>query len=522
MGLMTKAMGMANAGNDKARQADTANALVPAKKKARAKLGKLYSWGSGDYGRLGHGDNLNQKLPKAVDVLRDKDVRKFACGARHCIALGSDGTVYSWGYGGDGQLGHGDFQIQTMPTVVKALQGEGVIDVSCGEKHSLALTSGGDVYSWGDGSLGQLGLGDSRKQHTPSRIMELAGKMILQCSAGHFHSACVEDTGAVYSWGAGQSGRLGIGDEANVMTPTLVEELQDAGIQTVRCFAEHTMAINVATEAAEVGKFDEHSQARLVQRVKELEVKLRREVLKSEEAASLLQQGKSTLIESQQNVQRLQAQNDALLQERVELYMKMQSLENQLATATSDKENLDKELMALVSMPTKLAEITSQGVRQIATGEPPPGSNPSPNPSDALPQPQPQPQRRPTLTPTPPPPPTPTPPPAPTLASPRILPRPPTRPRQEPRAGSLRHGRRLRVGQRQLGPARARAQEELPLSAAGVGHDAQGRAPDRRRRLPLGSAHVQRHGLHVGQLELRPARARQQEDAALAQAHRGP
>ena len=106
-----------------------------------------------------------------------------------------------------------------------------------------------------------------------------------------------------------------------------------------------------------------------MQRVKELEVKLRREVLKSEEAASLLQQGKSTLIESQQNVQRLQAQNDALLQERVELYMQKQSLENQLATATSDKENLDKELMALVSMPTKLAEITSQGVRQIATGK---------------------------------------------------------------------------------------------------------------------------------------------------------
>ena len=371
MGLMTKAMGMANAGNEKARQADTANALVPTKKKSRAKLGKLYAWGSGDYGRLGHGDNLNQKLPKAVDILRDKDVRKFACGARHCLALGSDGTVYSWGYGGDGQLGHGDFQIQTMPTVVKAMQGEGVIDVSCGEKHSLALTSGGDVYSWGDGSLGQLGLGDSRKQHTPSRIMELSGKMILQCSAGHFHSACVEDTGSVYSWGAGQSGRLGIGDEANVMTPTLVEELQDAGIQTVRCFAEHTMAINVATEAAEVGKFDEHSQSRLVQRVKELEVKLRREVLKSEEAASLLQQGKSTLIESQQNVQRLQAQNDALLQERVELYMKMQSLENQLATATSDKENLDKELMSLVSMPTKLAEITSQGVRQIAIGKQP-------------------------------------------------------------------------------------------------------------------------------------------------------
>ena len=105
-----------------------------------------------------------------------------------------------------------------------------------------------------------------------------------------------------------------------------------------------------------------------MQRVKELEVKLRREVLKSEEAAALLQQGRSTLVASQMNVARLQAQNDALLQERVELYMKMQSLENQLSVATSDKENLDKELMSLVAMPTKLAEITAQGVRQIACG----------------------------------------------------------------------------------------------------------------------------------------------------------
>ena len=81
MGLMTKAMGMANAGNDKARQADTAKALVPAKKKARAKLGKLHSWGSGDYGRLGHGDNLNQKLPKAVDVAVQGKSReeKYTC-----------------------------------------------------------------------------------------------------------------------------------------------------------------------------------------------------------------------------------------------------------------------------------------------------------------------------------------------------------------------------------------------------------------------------------------------------------
>ena len=104
--------------------------------KQRARLGKLYTWGSGDYGRLGHGDNHSQKQPKLVEILREKDVRKFACGSRHVLALGSDGAVYSWGFGGDGQLGHGDLGIQTNPRLVKALHSEGVRDVCCGENHS--------------------------------------------------------------------------------------------------------------------------------------------------------------------------------------------------------------------------------------------------------------------------------------------------------------------------------------------------------------------------------------------------
>mgnify|MGYP006148858641 CR=1 FL=1 len=171
--------------------------------------GKLYAFGSGDYGRLGHGDNQPKKMAKLVEVLRDRDIIKFSCGPRHTLALASDGTVYSWGFGGDGQLGHGDFQLQTMPAKIKALQGEHIIDISCGEKHSAALTSGGDVFTWGDGSLGQLGLGDQRKQHTPHRVMELQGRMILQISCGHYHTACIDKDENVYTWGQGGSGRLG-------------------------------------------------------------------------------------------------------------------------------------------------------------------------------------------------------------------------------------------------------------------------------------------------------------------------
>ena len=117
--------------------------------------------------------------------------------------------MYSWGYGGDGQLGHGDYQLQTMPVQIKGLHGEHVVAIDCGEKHSAALTSGGDVFTWGDGSLGQLGLGDTRKQHSPHRVMELQGRMILQLACGSFHTACLADDSSVYTWGAGGSGRLG-------------------------------------------------------------------------------------------------------------------------------------------------------------------------------------------------------------------------------------------------------------------------------------------------------------------------
>jgi alpha-tubulin suppressor-like RCC1 family protein len=99
------------------------------------------------------------------------------------------------------------------------------------------------------------------------------------------------------------------------------------------------------------------------------QVKLRKSTLVSEEAESRLEQSKSAFLELHQNVERLQRQNEALLQERVQLYMEKQNLESALSVATTDKDNLDKELVALVNMPTRLAEISSQGVRQIACGD---------------------------------------------------------------------------------------------------------------------------------------------------------
>jgi len=198
--------------------------------------------------------------------------------------------------------------------------------------------------------------------------MELQGKMILQVSCGAYHTACIDKEEQVYTWGQGGSGRLGHESEHDLPVPTIVESLQGKGIQGIRCFHEHTMALTLPLESSKAGLFDEGSQERLNQRVKELEVKLARESFNARQAEERLENSKSAFIESEQNAARLQLQNDALLAERVDLYMKMQALESQLSIATTDKDNLDKQLRSLVNIPTKLEEISSQGVRQIACG----------------------------------------------------------------------------------------------------------------------------------------------------------
>ena len=50
-------------------------------------------------------------------------------------------------------------------------------------------------------------------------------------------------------WRQGSSGRLGLGDELNIAVPTMVESLQGLGIEGIKCFAEHTMALTVPMEA---------------------------------------------------------------------------------------------------------------------------------------------------------------------------------------------------------------------------------------------------------------------------------
>jgi len=82
--------------------------------------------------------------------------------------------------------------------------------VAAASRHSLALVDGGSVYSFGAGDGGRLGHGDTRCQWAPKRIQALAGESVAAVAAGESHGLCALRDGRVFGWGSG--GAVGLGD----------------------------------------------------------------------------------------------------------------------------------------------------------------------------------------------------------------------------------------------------------------------------------------------------------------------
>ena len=113
--------------------------------------GATLSFGSGDLGRLGHGDEATQRLPKVIEALRGTRVTAVAAGSMHSLVLTEARDVYSFGYGAAGRLGHGATdQNELRPRRVAAGPACGShrwAGVSAGRAHSLVLSDLGSPRS---------------------------------------------------------------------------------------------------------------------------------------------------------------------------------------------------------------------------------------------------------------------------------------------------------------------------------------------------------------------------------------
>jgi alpha-tubulin suppressor-like RCC1 family protein len=101
---------------------------------------EVYAWGSGEYGKIGCGDEEKHRAPTLVETLQGKGVVAVAAGGFHSVALTDDGVLYTWGGGEKGQLGHGDEKNQMLPKPVGAIADKKVTQVGCGMHHTVVIT----------------------------------------------------------------------------------------------------------------------------------------------------------------------------------------------------------------------------------------------------------------------------------------------------------------------------------------------------------------------------------------------
>ena len=193
--------------------------------------GGVFAWGSNDHGQLGNGSNTDSSTPKAVTssgILAGRTVVAIQANFAYSLALTSDGRVFSWGDNTYGQLGDGTSTPSSVPVAVNPsgeLAGKTVVAITGGDYHSLALTSEGRVYAWGCNSEGELGNGTNNTSYAPVAIITsgaMANKTVVAIAAGAKHSLALTSDGYVFAWGYNADGELGNGTTVNSSVPVAV------------------------------------------------------------------------------------------------------------------------------------------------------------------------------------------------------------------------------------------------------------------------------------------------------------
>ncbi len=148
--------------------------------------GTVWAWGRNSSGELGNGTNTESNVPVPVQNLTG--VTAIAVGAYHTLALKSDGTVWGWGRGNDYQLGLATY-ISYSNKPVQIPNFTGVVAIAAGARHSLALKSDGTVWAWGNGLMGELGGGYASYYPQPTLIQGIGG--VTGIAAGRRHSLAI-------------------------------------------------------------------------------------------------------------------------------------------------------------------------------------------------------------------------------------------------------------------------------------------------------------------------------------------
>jgi uncharacterized repeat protein (TIGR03803 family) len=215
----------------------------------------LWVWGRDDQGQLGDDGTMEETTPEPIEgpqcgLATLTNVLAIAAGYDFSVAVDATGAVWTWGDGGNGQLGNGGNANLSIPAPISF---SNVISVAAGYAHTLALRADGTVWAWGydlDSNLGGissgvLGAGSLPESvystNVPIQTLVPSGIVIVAIAASDYWNLALDTTGRIWGWGDNESGQIGTWGGVITNIPVLVP-----GISNVIAIAvgdQHAIAV---------------------------------------------------------------------------------------------------------------------------------------------------------------------------------------------------------------------------------------------------------------------------------------
>jgi alpha-tubulin suppressor-like RCC1 family protein len=196
--------------------------------------GTVWTWGWNQQGQLGDGTTTGADRLTPAPVSGISDMVAVSATIFRTMALRSDGTVWGWGASDSGSIGDGSSRIRPTPVQVPGISDVVSISASC--SHTVALRRDGTVWAWGSNLNGQLGDGTTESRTTPVQVSGLSG--VVAIATGNLHSVAVKNDGTVWEWGYASNGTYRTG---HCVTPVRVAGL--SGVVAISGGGNHTAVI---------------------------------------------------------------------------------------------------------------------------------------------------------------------------------------------------------------------------------------------------------------------------------------
>ena len=178
--------------------------------------GTLWGWGYNDSGELGTGETANKSSPVQT-ICGGTNWRDIASGGRHTAAIKTDGTLWCWGDNSNGNLGNNNTTNVSSP-VQTVTGGTNWKQVSSGERIVFAIKTDGTLWGWGEGNNGQLGNNSTLDVSSPIQTV-CGGTNWKSVSCGNEHVAAIKNDGTLWMWGYNNFGQLGNDNTSSISSP---------------------------------------------------------------------------------------------------------------------------------------------------------------------------------------------------------------------------------------------------------------------------------------------------------------